>query len=82
MELVFLPATGYPNAPNWRAVPVEVFGSTASLAMYLFARLSSARPQIKTDAGVAFMIANSLAIALLNAWAMPPSPLRFVSSPG
>jgi eukaryotic-like serine/threonine-protein kinase len=72
MDLVFLPATGYPKAPNWRAVPVEVFGSTASLAMYLFARLSKTRPQIKTDAGFAFMIANAFAIALLNAWAMPP----------
>jgi serine/threonine-protein kinase len=72
MDLVFLPATGYPNAPNWRAVPVEVFGSVASLAMYLFARLSNTSSQIKTDAGFAFMIANAFAIALLNAWAMPP----------
>ncbi|HEX5110128.1 MAG TPA: serine/threonine-protein kinase [Vicinamibacterales bacterium] len=72
MDLVFLPATGYPKAPNWRAVPVELFGSGASLAMYLFARLSKTRSQIKTDAGFAFMIANAFAIALLNAWAMPP----------
>jgi serine/threonine-protein kinase len=73
MELVFLPAAGYPNAPNRRSVVVEIFGSTSSLIMYFFARASAAGPQAKTDAGLAFMIANALAIALLNAWAMPPA---------
>jgi serine/threonine-protein kinase len=73
MELLFLPAAGYPNAPNYRSVTVETFGATSSLLMYLFARLSSAPPRVTIDAGFAFMIANALAIGLLNAWAMPPA---------
>jgi serine/threonine protein kinase len=72
MDLVVLPAAAQPGAPNWRSVSVEIFGSASSIAMYLFARMSAARPHVKTDAGFAFMIANALAIALLNAWATPP----------
>jgi serine/threonine protein kinase len=71
-ELFLLPAADYPDAPNMRSVYGEAFGSVASLAMCFYARFSPARPQVKTDAGLAFMIANAMAIAMLNAWARPP----------
>ncbi len=71
-ELFLLPAADYPDAPNMRSVYGEAFGSVASLAMCFYARFSPARPQVKMDAGFAFMIANAMAIAMLNAWARPP----------
>ena len=76
IDLVFLPAAGYPGAPNWRSATAEIFAITASVAMYLFARLSSAPPKTMVDAGFALMIANAIAIALFNAWAVPP-PVTF-----
>ena len=72
MDVVILPAASYPDTPNWRSVWVEVFGTSTSIAMLLYARLSTARPRVKIDAGLVFMVATALAIALLNAWALPP----------
>jgi eukaryotic-like serine/threonine-protein kinase len=71
MEIFLLPtATGAPL--SWRSVGVELFGSVTSTAMWLFVRRASAQPRTIIDAGFLFMIANALAIAMLNAWARPP----------
>ena len=72
MDVVILPSASYPGAPNWRTVSVEIFGSLTSIAMLLYVRLSTARPHVKVDAGLIFMVATALAIAMLNAWALPP----------
>jgi serine/threonine-protein kinase len=70
MEILVLPAaSGQPL--SWRSVWVEVFGILSSCALWLFVRYSSARPRTIIDAGFLFMIANALAIAMLNAWAKP-----------
>jgi serine/threonine-protein kinase len=71
MEIYVLPsASGEPL--SLRSISVEIFASAASVAMWLFVRRARAKPRLIIDAGFLFMIANALAIAMLNAWAKPP----------
>ena len=76
MDALVLPAAGQPNAPNWRNISIEIYASLTALGMWAYLRVSSAPHQSKLNAGFVFMILNALAIALLNAWAVPPVDVR------
>src|SRR5688572_9990984 len=72
VDLIVLPAAGRPGSPNWRSISIEIFGSVISLATWAYVRASVAAHPVKIRAGFLFMVANALAIALLNSWAAPP----------
>ena len=72
LDVIVLPALGQPGYPNPKSIVVESFGSASSFLMLAFARRSRMSAQAKSDAGFVFMIAQAFAIALLNAWALPP----------
>jgi serine/threonine-protein kinase len=72
VDLIVLPAAGRAGAPNWRSIGIEVFASLTALVTWAYVRGSTAVHLTKMNAGFVFMVANALAIALLNAWASPP----------
>src|SRR5688572_14646404 len=76
MDFIVLPAAGQPDAPNWRNISIEIYACLTALAMWAYLRVSSSAHHVKMNAGLVFMVMNALAIALLNAWALPPVEFR------
>ena len=72
MDLIVLPAAGLPDTPNWRNISIEIYACLTALALWAYLRVSAAAHHVKMNAGFVFMVVNALAIALLNAWALPP----------
>jgi serine/threonine-protein kinase len=72
MDVVVLPAAGRPGGANWRSIGIEAVAALTALATWAYLRVSPAAYTIKMNVSFAFMIANALAIAMLNAWASPP----------
>ena len=72
MDLIVMPAAGLPDTPNWRNVSIEIYACLTALALWAYLRVSGAAHHVKMNAGLVFMVMNALAIALLNAWALPP----------
>jgi serine/threonine-protein kinase len=69
MDAVATPALlGLPRNPT--ALVIEVAGITLSAAMFAYLRSSGHRSDTKTTAGLVFMVANALGIALMNASAL------------
>jgi serine/threonine-protein kinase len=54
------------------AAVIEFLAIVGSAAMFLYVRRSTHTPERKTDAGLVFMVANAMAVALINTWARPP----------
>jgi serine/threonine-protein kinase len=81
MEVFVLPAAFGAGAPNWRAMALEFVAALASAVLCLYLKTSPATAQRKSDFGLAFMLLNALAIAVLNTWAVLPTinPARHVS---
>ena len=76
MDLIVLPAAGQPDTPNWRNISIEIYACLTALAMWAYLRVSTAPHHVKMNVGLVFMVMNALAIALLNAWALPPVEFR------
>ena len=72
MDFIVLPAAGQPDTPNWRTISIEIYACLTALAMWAYMRVSTSPHHVKMNAGLVFMVMNALAIALLNAWALPP----------
>jgi len=69
MDTVIVPALlGFKPAPF--AVVLETIGLAVSAAMYLYIRLANHNYDTKAAAGLAYMIANAVGVALLNTLAM------------
>jgi serine/threonine-protein kinase len=58
---------------NWRAITLQVGGSTGSAAMYWYLRHASTTVERKTNAGLVMMLMHAAGIAAFNAWAVPPA---------
>jgi hypothetical protein len=58
-----------------RALPIEVSGAVLSALTWIFLRVSRSTDQVENLIGLAFMVANAIAIALLNNLIAPPPPL-------
>jgi serine/threonine-protein kinase len=54
------------------AVPLEVGGIVLSAVVWLYIRFSSQSDHTKMVAGLGFMIANAMAIGVINNWIAPP----------
>ena len=55
------------------AVVIEVAGIAFSVFMFLYVRYCKRTPQAKIDLGLAYMLVNAAAIALLNTWVIVPT---------
>jgi len=58
-----------------RALPIEVSAAVLSALTWIVLRVSRSTDQVESVIGLAFMVANAIAIALLNNLIAPPPPL-------
>src|SRR5262245_2027724 len=54
------------------AAAIEVLGVVCSLTMFAYVKRSSHPLEVKSDAGLLFMVASAMAVALINSWARQP----------
>jgi len=71
MDTVIRPATVIPGIVRSN-VFIELASILLSVLMYLYVRYASHPPQTKSDAGLAYIVLNAVAVALLNSWVHPP----------
>jgi serine/threonine-protein kinase len=71
MDTVLAPLTEFVSLTP-RATAIEALCVAACLAMFVYVRRSSHPVEVKTDVGLAFMVLNAVAVALINSWARTP----------
>jgi eukaryotic-like serine/threonine-protein kinase len=72
MDTVVLPAFRPAGNRNWRVIAIEIAATLGAAAVCVYVKQSGAQLEAKTRGGLVFMLLNAVAIALFNAWAMPP----------
>jgi serine/threonine-protein kinase len=72
MDTVLVPLTVNVRAPR-TAIAIEVTAIIVSIGMYLCARYGTQEPRATTAVGLAYMLFNAFAIAMLNTWVTPPT---------
>ena len=58
---------------NWRAIVLQLCGSTGSAVWCWYLRQSDTTLENKSSAGIAMMLMHGAGIAAFNAWAVPPA---------
>jgi serine/threonine-protein kinase len=61
------------NATSMTVALIEVAGIAFCVAMFLYVRYSGHRQDVKSDVGLAFMVANAMGVAWINTQARPLS---------
>jgi tRNA A-37 threonylcarbamoyl transferase component Bud32 len=56
------------------SVAIQMLGILISAALVLYIRRGPHAPEVKADVGIAYMVLNAVAVALLNTWARPVTP--------
>ena len=72
MDALVRPLTIHVGVPQSNVV-IEVISIALSGLMFLYVRYARHTPQLKTDAGLLYLVMNAIAVALLNNWVRTPT---------
>ena len=73
VDVVLVPLT-WGRQVSMRAVGLEIFGIASAAFMYWMARYCTRPGQTKTDVSLGYLVLNSILVAILNTWIIPPLP--------
>ncbi len=72
MNTVVQPLTVGAVVPRMN-VMIDIAAIAASGLMFLYVRYSPHAPQVKTNAGLLYLVANAIGVALINSWTKVPA---------
>ena len=72
LDVVFLRAVPTAYAPSPVFTTIELLAIAAAVAMYAYVRYAPHDARTKANVGLGFMLANTFAVGVMNAWRLAP----------